>query len=222
MRPATLMPLFRLFGCQVPAQEVLRIVASVREYKQAAATGVAFSGQVVAPRQAINALLGAADFSFCTGDFLDPFAGCAEIGQAFQQELGVLLYSNELNVGFNHSGICFSCDAYDGMLYHAVAPEVIVCAPPVDQLDLAVPALPWMASVLVCMFVPVSWVASAPSYRRRWLRKLAAEGRLHILMGVSGASSDACSAWVLVFASELVKQQMLRCGEDCSPLLAEF
>ena len=161
-------------------------------------------GFVPTAAEEVSVLLRELDFSGCS-KFLDPFAGSGTIAKQFASA-GFEVQQNDISLYWQHST---AMDALQPSFYDSVAPQVIVSSPRFDLLDLATPLLAAKAGAVACIHVPGHWVSSPRVAMQQWLQQLAAEGRLHIIMGLPRGPAGRKCAWVLVFAAASVKQQIL-------------
>jgi hypothetical protein len=88
--------------------------------------------------------------------------------------------------------------------------DVVISAPWLVLLDLALPMAVVCAKSLVCMRVPPSYVSEALLPRKMWLTALQERGRLVKLQGVPLAPSGRQYEWLLVFKDEWTKRRMLK------------
>jgi hypothetical protein len=149
-------------------------------------------------------LLAAVDFSTCQG-FYDPFAGSGGIATAFATE-GYAVVQNDLNTHWGHS----TCADALQPGHYIQPPHVIVTSPPFDVLDIAVPLAARYAGVVACIHVPGHWIGGPRDARQDWLKQLAAEGRLHTILGLPRGDSHRRCAWVIIFSSAAKRQELLR------------
>ena len=152
----------------------------------------------------VEILLHAVDFSGFTV-FYDPFAGSGTVVKVFAGA-GYQMADNDVNPAFRCST---AVDALQPYTYDWLAPQVIVSSPPFELLDLAAPLLVAKAGVVACIHVPGHWLSNPRAARQAWLQQLADQGRLHIIMGLPRAVVGRRCAWVLVFGSSTLRQQML-------------
>jgi hypothetical protein len=180
-----------------------RISSSIQQVLQGAESGTAHAHvpTVVAD---VEALLSQVDFSFCS-KFLDPFAGSGTISRRLTSE-GYEVITNDLCSKWEADS---HLDALQPAFYEQRAAEAIVTSPPFDQADLVVPLLAEMAAKVACVQVLGSWVSSPTAARRQWLQSLAAQGRVHILMGLPRGPTGRRCAWILLFKSSQLRAQML-------------
>jgi hypothetical protein len=156
-------------------------------------------------------LLRAVDFSGCS-TFYDPYAGTGTISRFLNSE-GYQVVQNDINPSYGHA---LAADALQPMHYQ-VPTQVFVTSPPFDLLDVAAPLLAEFAQVVACVHVPGHWISNPRVARQLWLSQLAAQDRLHIIMGLPRGPSHRKCAWVLIFSSAYMKRQLLKLGEPCIP-----
>ena len=77
-------------------------------------------------------------------------------------------------------------------------------------LDLAVPAAIRYAQTFVVARVPVSYVSTADEVRMRWLKSLQKQGRLLMLRCPMVAAEGSLFMWLVIFASPLIKQMVVK------------
>jgi hypothetical protein len=161
-------------------------------------------GFVPTAPEEIVVLLQAVDFSKCSG-FFDPFAGSGSIAHVFSK-VGHKVLQNDLNVFWQHPS---AVDALQPYSYDWASSQVIVTSPPFDVLDIAAPLIALKAGAVACIHVPGHWLSSPRVARQRWLQQLAADGRLHVIMGLPRGMAGRKCAWVLVFRTAYIKHQLL-------------
>jgi len=160
----------------------------------------------------VHPLLAAVDFSGCSS-FFDPFSGSGTISQVFQAA-GYTVTNNDLNPFW---GAATAADALQPNCY-LLPFQVLVTSPPFDLLDIAVPLLAAKAAVAACVHVPGHWLANPRAARQQWLSRMAAAGRVHIIMGLERGPSHKRCAWLLIFATTSLKQQLMLPGGPCVPV----
>jgi hypothetical protein len=102
-------------------------------------------------------------------------------------------------------------------MHYQVPTQVFITSPPFDLLDIAAPLLTEFAHVVSCIHVPGHWISNPRVARQLWLSQLAAQDRLHIIMGLPRGPSNRKCAWVLIFSSAQMKKQLLRLRETAIP-----
>ena len=145
------------------------------------------------------------DFSACHS-FMDPFAGAGTI-PAFFAAMSFAMYQNDLNPKWTQ--VHSHADALQPSFYQLHPAQVIVTSPPFGVLDIAAPLLATVASAVACIHVPGHYVASATRPRQRWLQDLNEQGRLHTLMGLERGPMGRKCAFLLVFATAMIKKQLM-------------
>ena len=153
----------------------------------------------------IEPLLATVDFSGCNS-FHDPFAGSGTISQVFGSA-GYTVINNDLNPFW---GAATSADALQPGNY-LLPFQIIVTSPPFELLDLAVPLLALRAVIAACVHVPGHWLSNPRAARQAWLSHIASAGRMHVIMGLERGPSHKRCAWLIIFASARLKQQLM-CG----------
>jgi hypothetical protein len=156
-------------------------------------------------------LLHAVDFSSCS-TFYDPFAGTGIISKVMSTA-GYQVLQNDINPRYGHA---LAADALQPFHYQ-VPTQVLISSPPFDLLDIAAPLLAEFAHVVACIHVPGHWISNPRVARQHWLSQLAAQDRLHVIMGLPRGPSHRKCAWVLVFSSAYMKNHLLRPGETPIP-----
>jgi hypothetical protein len=197
----TLMPGF------IATKDVTRLANVVKANCQLVKAGTAQLtdlGFVPMARSEVQVLLDAVDFSGFTV-FYDPFAGSGTVVEVFA-DAGCKVVDNDVNPVF---GCSTAVDALQPYTYDWLAPQVIVSSPPFELLDIAAPLMVAKAGVVACIHVPGHWLSNPRAARQVWLQQLADQGRLHIIMGLPRAVVGRRCAWVLVFSSCALRQQML-------------
>jgi hypothetical protein len=174
---------------------------SCQPAKSPHSTGLGF---VPTAPEEILVLLQAVDFSKCSR-FFDPFAGSGSIAHVFGK-VGHKVLQNDLNVFWQHPS---AVDALQPYSYDWASSQVIVTSPPFDVLDIAAPLIAVKAGAVACIHVPGHWLSSPRVARQRWLQQLAADGRLHVIMGLPRGAAGRKCAWVLVFRTAYIKHQLL-------------
>jgi len=152
----------------------------------------------------VQPLLAAVDFSGCS-TLYDPYAGGGTIATAFAAA-GFRVQQNDLNPYWEQPT---AADALQPQHYQ-FGPQAIVTSPPFELLDLAVPLAAAQAGAVACLHVPGHWVSNPRVARQQWLQQLAAEGRLHIILGLPRGPSHRRCAWVVVFRHASIRATMLR------------
>jgi hypothetical protein len=164
----------------------------------------------------LEPLARAVDFSTCHS-FLDPFSGAGAI-PAFFSSMGYTMLQND-DLDPSWSQVHSHADAMQPAFYHANPAQVIVTSPPFGVLDVAAPLLVIAASAVACIHVPGHYITSATKPRQLWFHELCKQGRLHILMGLERGPLGRKCAFLLVFATADIKNQMLRLSHP-SPCLS--
>ena len=157
----------------------------------------------------VELLRQAVDFSKCSG-FFDPFVGSGSIAQCLSTA-GHTVLQNDLNPYWQHPS---AVDALQPYNYDWVSSQVIVTSPPFEVLDVAAPLIALKAGAVACIHVPGHWLSSPSGARQTWLQQLAAEGRLHVIMGLPRGLAGRKCAWVLVFGTACIKHQLLTVVSD--------
>ena len=170
----------------------------------AASSAAAGRGFVPTDSAEVEPLLGAVDFTG-VGSFFDPFAGSGTIARVFQAH-GFEVSQNDICSFWGHT---HQVDALQPYAYAYQASQVLVSSPPFELLDLAVPLLVAAAGVVACVHVPGHWLTNARVPRQRWLQELARQGRMHVVFGLPRGPAGRRCAWVLIFRSAGLKQQLL-------------
>ncbi len=80
----------------------------------------------------------------------------------------------------------------------------IITAPPVRVLDVFL-----MVAVKFCPGLVAAYVPGAPEPRQRWLQGLQQQGRLCLVMSLPKGSGGLKGVWVLMFASAMLRSQMV-------------
>ncbi len=140
------------------------------------------------------------------GVVLDPWAGDGAIRRELSKT-GVPVVDNDLNPERPTS---MHGDALQPDFYRAVetrAPvDAVVTSPWFAILDLALPLAVSAARVVACVHVPGHYVSDAHPARAKYLAALMRAGRLHILWNLPKGPMGRRCAWLLVFASPLIKK----------------
>ena len=170
----------------------------------AASSAAAGRGFVPTDPAEVESLLGAVDFTG-VGSFFDPFAGSGTIARVFQAH-GFEVSQNDICSFWGHT---HQVDALQPYAYAYQASQVLVSSPPFELLDLAVPLLVAAAGVVACVHVPGHWLTNARVPRQHWLQELARQGRMHVVFGLPRGPAGRRCAWVLIFRSAGLKQQLL-------------
>ena len=87
--------------------------------------------------------------------------------------------------------------------------ECIVTSPVVALLDVALPLAVLFAPV-VAVHVPGGYVTSAHPARLAYLKGLAQQGRLALLLGLPQGPLGRRYVWIVVFATEALRRRRLR------------
>jgi hypothetical protein len=151
----------------------------------------------------IHTLLNATNMTCCTS-FYDPFAGSGTIAEEFNKA-GYRVRQNDLNIDW---GCATAADALQPHSYQ-LPYDIIVTSPPFEVLDIAVPLLAANANVAACVHVPGHWIANPRAARQHWLQQLAAQGRLHIIMGLPRGAGHRRCAWLIVASSPVTLRHLL-------------
>ncbi|GIM13919.1 hypothetical protein Vretimale_16977, partial [Volvox reticuliferus] len=155
----------------------------------------------------IRPLLDTVDLSRCAG-VLDPWTGKGNVARVLRKH-GLLVHCNDVNP--SHPADRHE-DALQPDFYRRVLElwpyDAIVCSPLFALLDLALPLAVLFAPV-VAMHVPGHFVTDAHDARRRYLKGLAKEGRLSLIMGLPRGRMGRRCMWIVVFASRSLRDKML-------------
>ena len=147
------------------------------------------------------------DFSACHS-FVEPFCGAGTIARCIGEYTGQPMLTNDVDMRWSAD---LHRDALQPVFYVQNPAQVVVTAPPIHMLDLAAPLLSNAVSCVACMLVPVEYITSPTDPRTCWLHGLLSQDRVHILMGLPSGPLGRRCAWLLVFATSRIKQQMLKC-----------
>jgi hypothetical protein len=91
-------------------------------------------------------------------------------------------------------------------------PDVIVTSPWFSVLDLALPLIVDAVKVVACVHVPGHYIASGLGPRYAYLRQLQRAGRVVVLFGVPRGPMGWRCAWLIVFRSAALRDQLLKTG----------
>jgi hypothetical protein len=182
------------------------IAESAEDYEQGGFPGKGFVPTLQAE---VQALLNTLDFSSCS-TFHDPFAGSGTIAATFATA-GFQVTQNDLNPKWS---CATAADALQPCYYH-LPQQVIVCSPPFDVLDIAVPLAAMYAGVAACIHVPGHWVTNPRVPRQLWLQHLYEQGRVHTIMGLPRGPMHKRCVWLVIFRSAVKKQALMRRLDSC-------
>jgi hypothetical protein len=163
----------------------------------------------------VGGLLQAVDFSGVRS-VVEPFCGSGSIAASLRA-CGIPVWRNDLNPYWpadSHQ------DALQPGFYQTLQRqgrcEVIVTSPWFSVLDVAAPLAVRYAAKVACLHVPGHWVANPSEPRSEWFKNLQRQGRLHAVMGLPRGPLGRRCAWVLVFSSPKVKEEMLKAAHRSS------
>ena len=154
----------------------------------------------------VEVLLEAVDFS-SVASVLDPFSGAGTVAGVIGRHMKVPVITNDIHSVWDR--VMFKEDALQPGFYRRHPATAIITSPWFAILDFAV-ALAVLHVPVVAMHVPGHWLTSAPLPRQHYLRSLQAQGRLHLIMGLPRSPMGHRCMWLLVFATQQLKEQMVR------------
>jgi len=154
----------------------------------------------------VEVLLEAVDFS-SVASVLDPFSGAGTVASVVGRHMKVPVITNDIHSVWDQ--VMFKEDALQPGFYRRHPATAIITSPWFAILDFAV-ALAVLHVPVVAMHVPGHWLTSAPLPRQHYLRSLQAQGRLHLIMGLPRSPMGHRCMWLLVFATQQLKEQMVR------------
>ena len=85
-----------------------------------------------------------------------------------------------------------------------------MCSPWFDCLDLVVPLMVGAAAKVVCVHVSYSFYATMPRARAVLLKQWMDAGRVVVIGNLPRVGRQRQCAWICVFASQRVREQMVR------------
>jgi len=174
---------------------------------------------VITQPEEVLPLLEAVDLSQCACVF-DPWAGTGGVGVALRQA-GLQVVSNDINrVHDAH----YHLDALQPGTYRRVEQDhgrldAVVCSPWFRVLDLALPLAVSFAGSVACAHVPGHYLTDAHPARLAWLRRLQAEGRLALILGLPRGAMGRRCLWAVVFRDVATRRLLMRYRPDTSLVL---
>jgi hypothetical protein len=193
------------------------VVMAYREVAQNAACTVSAIGRTEASKAVLTAdfagLLGYVDFSMCRV-VADPLPGVSDLEAAAASQ--GLVVQQATSIPYTIADACMdsSSSSQDSSLLHerqlqALHADVLCSAPPTGLLDLVVPLFTFHAALAAVVWVPVSWIGNPSEPRLRYLKNLAAAGRLATITGALRYEGARRGAWLVICSSEQVRDRML-------------
>jgi hypothetical protein len=159
-------------------------------------------------------LVQAIDFSHISS-VLDPWCGTGTtrtaIGPAIRP--GGRVFLSDIDISVNEADA--HGDALDTSYLRQLAEphegmfDAVVTSPRFDYADLALPPLLAIARFGVFMHISSAWLANPSEGRSNFLSGLAAEGRLHVIVGSERAQTHWKPVYVCIFSSIAAREKLL-------------
>lgn len=158
---------------------------------------------------------------------MDPCAGNGNILAALAEELPWLeqrgkLINNDINTEYD-THLHFDCMTEEDWIVAPQDVDVFICSPPFQLIDILLPLLVQRARICVALHVPADYISNGPAYRRMYWSYLQHEGRIAEIRGlcrVKDRPTRRC-AWILVFASQELKEALWQSTVDSFTLSGE-
>jgi len=143
---------------------------------------------------------------------LEPFTGTGGIANVLRRSKHVVI-TNDLNP--KHRALMHQ-DALQPGFYQRVLKitpiDMVICSPWFAHLDIALPLAVLTATKMVAVHIPAHYWTNATLARYAYLKPFFTTERAHFVWGLPRGPMGMRCAWLCIFASSTLKQQLLRTG----------